>query len=217
MAIQYSKVVCSILLSLLAVILFLRSRREERKLCMTAMILSSIGDVFMTDVLKLGASGTVPGAAFFILAHIVYAVCFFRAGKRNRCRIVNNGFIAGVCLTVFSAVLLTVLMLVKTGQVQTMYVPLLGYLAFVGINLISQFSYGFSRKGSYYFLPAAMTLFLISDFLVFLPMLAVVRESVIYNLVIWMCYLPAQLLIILFNSPAGEKVMNKQPEGDSPL
>ena len=209
MAIQYSKVVCSILLSLLAVILFLRNRREERKLCMVAMILSGIGDIFMTDVLKLGSAGTVPGAAFFILAHIVYAVCFFRAGKRNRCRIVNNGFTAGVCLTVLAAALLTVLMLAKTGRVQAMYVPILGYLAFVGLNLITQFSYSFNRKGSFYFLPAAMTLFLISDFLVFLPMLAVVQESVIYDLVIWMFYLPAQLLIILFNSPASKKVMNK--------
>ena len=66
MAIQYSKVVCSILLSLLAVILFLRNRRKERKLCMVAMILSGIGDIFMTDVLKLGSAGTVPGAAFFM-------------------------------------------------------------------------------------------------------------------------------------------------------
>lgn len=205
MAIQYSKVVCSILLSLLAVILFLRNRREERKLCMVAMILSGIGDIFMTDVLKLGSAGTVPGAAFFILAHIVYAVCFFRAGKRNRCRILNNGFTAGVCLTVSAAALLTILMLAKTGRVQAMYVPILGYLAFVGLNLITQFSYSFNRKGSFYFLPAAMTLFLISDFLVFLPMLAVVQESVIYDLVIWMFYLPAQLLIILFNSPASKK------------
>lgn len=209
MAIQYSKVVCSILLSLLAVILFLRNRREERKLCMVAMILSGIGDIFMTDVLKLGSAGTVPGAAFFILAHIVYAVCFFRAGKRNRCRILNNGFTAGVCLTVSAAALLTILMLAKTGRVQAMYVPILGYLAFVGLNLITQFSYSFNRKGSFYFLPAAMTLFLISDFLVFLPMLGVVQESVIYDLVIWMFYLPAQLLIILFNSPASKKVMNK--------
>ena len=209
MVIQYSKVACSILLSFLAVILFLRNRREERKLCMAAMILSSIGDIFMTDVLKLGSAGTVPGAAFFILAHIVYAVCFFRAGKRNRCRILNNGFTVGVCLTVSAAALLTILMLAKTGRVQAMYVPILGYLAFVGFNLITQFSYSFNRKGSFYFLPAAMTLFLISDFLVFLPMLAVVQESVIYNLVIWMFYLPAQLLIILFNSPASKKVMNK--------
>lgn len=209
MVIQYSKVACSILLSFLAVILFLRNRREERKLCMAAMILSSIGDIFMTDVLKLGSAGTVPGAAFFILAHIVYAVCFFRAGKRNRCRILNNGFTAGVCLTVSAAALLTILMLAKTGRVQAMYVPILGYLAFVGLNLITQFSYSFNRKGSFYFLPAAMTLFLISDFLVFLPMLAVVQESVIYDLVIWMFYLPAQLLIILFNSPASKKVMNK--------
>lgn len=209
MTIQYIKVACSILLSLLAVILFLRNRREERKLCMVAMILSSVGDIFMTDVLKLGSAGTIPGAAFFILAHIVYAVCFFRAGKRNGYRIINNGFTVGVCLTVLATALITILMLAQTGRVQSMYVPILGYLAFIGLNLVSQFSYGFGRKGSFYFLPVAMTLFLISDILVFLPILAVVQESVKYNLLIWMLYLPAQLLIILFNSPVGEKVMNK--------
>ena len=205
MTIQYIKVACSILLSLLAVILFLRNRREERKLCMAAMILSGIGDVFMTDVLKLGDNGTIPGAIFFILAHIVYAVCFFRAGKKNSYPVVNKGFTAGLCLVSFTAILLTILMFSKTGRVQAMYVPLLGYLAFIGLNLVSQFSYGFSRKGSFYFLPAAMTLFLISDFLVFLPMLEIISESVIYNLLIWIFYLPAQLLIILFNSPIGKQ------------
>ena len=200
MIIQYTKAACSFLLSLLAVILFLRDRKEERKLCMAAMILSSMGDVFMTDVMQMGAAATYPGAAFFILAHIVYAVCFFRAGKRNNCKIRNRGFISGLCLAAAAVLFLTVLMLVKTGQIQPMYFPLLGYIAFITLNLISQFSYGFSRKGRYYFLPAAMTLFLISDLLVFLPMLDIVQESVIYNIIIWLLYLPAQLLIILFSS-----------------
>ena len=171
---------------------------------MVAMILSSIGDIFMTDVFKLGSSGTIPGAVFFILAHIVYAICFFRAGKRNQYRIVNNGFIFGVLLTVFSFVLISVLMFSISGRVQEMYVPILGYLSFIGIDLVSQFSYGFNKKGRYYFLPVAMTLFLISDLLVFMPMLSIVQESVIYNLVVWMLYLPAQLLIILFNSEKCE-------------
>lgn len=45
-----------------------------------------------------------------------------------------------------------------------------------------------------------MTLFLISDFLVFLPMLSVLPESVMYNILIWLFYIPAQLLIILCNT-----------------
>ena len=76
MIIQYSKVACSILLSLLAVILFLQNQIEERKFCMVAMILSSIGDIFMTDVLKLGSSGTIPGAVFSSL-HISYMLFAF--------------------------------------------------------------------------------------------------------------------------------------------
>ena len=205
MIIQYAKVLCSVFLSVLAIVLFLQNHGEERKLCMIAMIISSAGDVFMTDVLLLGSAGTIPGAAFFILAHIVYAVCFIRAAKSNSCKIVNKGFFAGVGLVVFATALLTVLMFAVTGQLQSMYLPLLAYLAFIGLNLVSQFSYGFSKKGKFYFLPVAMTLFLISDLLVFFPMLAIVQESVAYNLLIWALYLPAQLLIILFNSESKER------------
>ena len=59
----------------------------------------------------------------------------------------------------------------------------------------------------------AAILFLISDLLVFLPMLSIVQESVLYDLVIWMFYLPAQLLIILFNSTRGESVNYEAPTG----
>ena len=202
--IQYIKVTVSILLSLLAVYLFLRYRGRERKLCMAGMLLSTAGDVFMTDVLKLGDVGTYPGAAFFILAHIVYAVCFLKAGKRAGIRLQNRGFRAGILLTAASAVLITVLMFAKTGEIQSMYFPLLLYLAFIGMNLVSQFSYGYGKRGKCVFLIPAMTLFLVSDILVFLPMLSVLQESVGYNILIWVFYVPAQLLIVLCNTDGNQ-------------
>ena len=88
--IQYIKVTISLLLSLLAICLYQKLKGEERKYCMVGMMLSTAGDIFMTDVLKLGAIGTYPGAAFFILAHIVYAFCFFRAGKKYGITLKNN-------------------------------------------------------------------------------------------------------------------------------
>lgn len=94
--IQYSKAAISVLLSVLAVCLYRRYGGEERKLCMAGMLLSTAGDVFMTDVLKLGSVGTYPGAAFFIFAHIVYAVCFFRAGKKSGIPLKNRGFYGGL-------------------------------------------------------------------------------------------------------------------------
>ena len=198
--IQYIKVTISLILSLLAICLYLKLRGVERKYCMVGMMLSTAGDVFMTDVLKLGSIGTYPGAAFFILAHIVYAFCFFRAGKKYGITLKNKGFYAGILLAVSAAVLLTVLMFLKTGTMQPMYLPLLLYLVFIGINLVSQFSFGYGKRGRCIFLIPAMTLFLISDFLVFLPMLSVLSESVGYNILIWVFYVPAQLLIILCNT-----------------
>ena len=198
--IQYIKVTISLILSLLAICLYLKQGGVERKYCMVGMMLSTAGDVFMTDVLKLGSIGTYPGAAFFILAHIVYACCFFRAGKKYGITLKNKGFYAGILLTVSVAVLLTVLMFLKTGTMQPMYLPLLLYLVFIGINLVSQFSFGYGKRGRCIFLIPAMTLFLISDFLVFLPMLSVRPESVGYNILIWVFYVPAQLLIILCNT-----------------
>ena len=203
--IQYIKVAISILLSILAACLYCRHRGEERKLCMEGMLLSTGGDIFMTDVLKLGSVGTYPGAAFFILAHIVYAVCFFRAGKKSGIALKNRGFYGGLVLVGTAAVLLTVLMFIKTGKVQSMYFPLLFYMAFISLNLVSQFSYGYGKKGKCIFLIPAMTLFLISDFLVFLPMISVLPESVTYNILIWLFYIPAQLLIILCNTDGKDE------------
>ena len=213
MIIQYIKAVISLMLSLFSIRLFLKDPKEERKLCMVAMILSSCGDIFMTDVLKLGSLSTYPGAAFFIFAHTVYAVCFFRAGKRNNLRIVNRGFALGMCFTLLAVVLLTVLMFIRTGQMQPMYFPLLGYIAFIGLNLVSQFAYGFGRGGRFCFLPLAMTLFMISDILVFLPMLDIVGENVMYNILIWLLYIPAQLLIMLFNSAEKPGIESLYKEG----
>lgn len=198
------KVCVSALVSVLSVILFLRFRGSERKLCMLGMIFSTLGDVFMTDILHIGDFSTYPGAAFFILAHIVYALCFIKAGNRQGHKLVDKGFWAGLTLTLAAAALLTVMMIERTGKMQGMYLPILAYLAFIGLNVVSQFSYGFFKKGRFLFLPLGMTLFLASDFLVFLPMLNVRGESVAYNMVIWILYIPAQLMIVLFNSDKKE-------------
>ena len=48
----------------------------------------------------------------------------------------------------------------------------------------------------------AVILYLISDFTVFLPMLTLCRE---YNDFVWATYIPAQLLIILFNDDFGKE------------
>jgi len=192
-----AKIFLSFALSLIAVILAFFLKGRERKFWCFAMLSSTLGDLFMTDTFGMGDVSTYPGAAFFIIAHILYIVCFAGASKKNGYRIKNRGLAAGIAVSLIAVIALTVLMFIKTGKVQGMYFPLLIYLAIIGVNLCIQYSYAVNEKGLRYFLIAGMTLFLISDFTVFLPMLNISPE---YNDFVWATYVPAQLLCIIFNS-----------------
>ena len=202
---QPMKVILSFILSGIAIAMYITFKNTNRKLCMFAMLSSSMGDIFMTDILNIGSLSTYFGAAFFILAHIIYALCFVLASKRKNYKFLNKGFYVGIIIVVITIIALTSLMLIKTNKMQGMYIPLLAYLLFISFNFLSQYSYAYSEKGYRYLLMIGMLLFLISDFLVFLPMLSICQESMHYNDIIWFTYIPAQLLIIVFNSELSIK------------
>lgn len=197
---QPMKVILSFILSITSIIMYLKYKNTNRKLCMFAMFSSTMGDIFMTDILSIGSSSTYFGAAFFILAHIIYAICFILASNTKHYKFFNLGFYIGLVIVIITISLLTALMFIKTNSIQGMYFPLLAYLLFIGLNLVSQYSYAYSESHLRLFLMLGMFLFIISDFLVFLPMLNICEESMQYNDYIWFTYVPAQLLIILFNS-----------------
>lgn len=207
---QISKVIISFILSGLAVFLYIRYKGSERKWCMFAMLSSTLGDIFMTDIVGMGSASTYPGAAFFILAHILYALCFIKASKRKGYVMMNKGMTVGIMLTGFTAMLMAAAMFKVTGQVQGMFLPLIGYLLFIGFNLSCQFSYAYSEGGKRGFLILGMFLFIVSDFLVFMPMLNVCEGTPSFNDWIWFTYIPAQLLIILFNTDLKENNKSRQ-------
>lgn len=196
---QPIKVIISFLLSAISIVLFIKYKGINRKMCMFAMLSSTLGDVFMTDIVNIGPMSTYFGATFFIIAHIIYALCFIISSKKKQYKFFNIGFYIGLIITIIVIIILTIIMIVKTGAVQSMYVPLLGYLLFIGLNLVSQYSYAYSEKGTRLFLMLGMLLFIISDFLVFLPMLNICEGTPTFNDYIWFTYIPAQLLIIVFN------------------
>lgn len=196
---QPIKVIISFLLSAISIVLFIKYKGINRKMCMFAMLSSTLGDVFMTDIVNIGPMSTYFGATFFIIAHIIYALCFIVSSKKKQYKFFNIGFYIGLIITIIVIIILTIVMIVKTGAVQSMYLPLLGYLLFIGINLASQYSYAYNEKGTRLFLMLGMLLFIISDFLVFLPMLNICEGTPTFNDYIWFTYIPAQLLIIVFN------------------
>ena len=193
---RIAKVIISILLSALSVVLYLRLRGKERKSCMLAMLLCTVGDLFMVNLFGLGDVSTYPGAAFFMAGHVVYGLGFLKESNRKGYVFRNRGFWLGTGLVIAAAVLLGALAFTIPEEPQTlMYFLILIYLAVIGFNLACQFSYAHSEMGSRVWIAVGMALFLLSDLVIFLNMLAVTPA---HNDFVWATYIPAQLLILLF-------------------
>ena len=191
-----AKVIISVLLSILSVVLFCTLRGRERKSCMWAMLLCTVGDLFMVDLFGLGSASTYPGAALFMAGHIVYGLGFLRAAKAKGEPLCNTGFRIGLLLVFAAAVVLGVLAFAVPEAPQTlMYFLILIYLAVIGFNLVCQFSCAWAERGSRWLIAVGMALFLLSDFVIFLNMLDVTPA---HNDFVWATYIPAQLLILLF-------------------
>ena len=73
-----AKIIMTAILSITAILLFVFLGGRSRRECMIAMLLSTIGDVFMVDGVINWELSTYVGAAFFMAAHIVYAGCFVK-------------------------------------------------------------------------------------------------------------------------------------------
>lgn len=191
-----AKLIASVSVSLLSVILFITFKGDTRRGCMVAMILCTFADFFMTDFFGLGDVSLYPGAGLFMLAHVIYALTFIRAEKRKGYKYVNAGFFMGIAYVSAIVILMTVLAFKVPEPVTSMYFLILIYIAVITFNLLSQYSYAINELGTTHLLIPAMTLFLFSDFIIFLNMLNVTPA---HNDLVWLTYIPAQLLIVLFN------------------
>lgn len=195
----YVKIIMTVALSALSVFLYFRLGGVSRKLCMLAMLLSTVGDFFMTDVFGMGSFSTYPGAAFFMAAHMVYAGCFAKAAKERGYKYFGCGFFTGLAFMVLTAVGLGIAAFTVPEKPQTvMFFLILLYIAVIGYNLCSNFAFSFAAKGIYLILPFAIVLFYATDIFIFLEMLDVTAALRYY---VWYGYPLAQLLLILFNSP----------------
>lgn len=194
-----AKMIMTAILSITAILLFVFLGGRSRRECMIAMLLSTIGDVFMVDGVINWEYSTFVGAAMFIAAHIVYAGCFVKNINERGYTYCNKGFNAGLWLMILSAVILGVLAFtIPEKPAVLMFFLILIYIAVIGYNLCSQFSFAYSAKGVFYVLPVAITLFYLTDIFIFFDMLDIEHST--RNLV-WYGYPLAQLAIILFNSP----------------
>lgn len=203
----YVKLAMTLALSALSIILFCVFKGKAKKKCMIAMILSTCGDLFMTNIIGIPEEyelvNTAVGAAFFIAAHLIYADCFRGQIKEKGYNIFNGGLIFGISIMILSWAILTALMCDMTDFKALMFPLVTIYIIIIGINLSINFSYSFSAKGINYLNAVGIFIFYFSDIFIFLDMWC--DYTLLHNYV-WYVYPIGQLLLLLFNSP-----LKKQP------
>ena len=187
--------VLTLLLSASALALALAFSSPARWLCFAAMLMSSVGDIFLMHfkVIERNIPNYfVVGAAFFMLAHLLYTACFGLKIREQGSAYINGGtfaalIIAAVCLLYFVSICK------NKSQLPLAVV----YLVIITLNCMTVFSYAWSRGWSD---PLAILAavgaasFLASDLVIGFGLLANIHR---YDYLIWWLYPIGQLLLII--------------------
>lgn len=186
--------VLTILLSVTALLLAMMLHTPVRWLCFAAMLMSSVGDIFLMHfkiIEEKIPNYFVIGAAFFMLAHLLYTACFGLKIRMQGSAYLNGGAIAA--LLIASACLIYFTSICKNkGQL-----PLaVAYLAIITLNCMTVFSYAWSRgMGDLLAILAAAgaASFLASDLVIGFGLLANIHR---YDDLIWWLYPIGQMMLI---------------------
>lgn len=186
------------LMSLLAVVLALAFPTQARWLCAAAMILSSVGDIFLMHLPVIEKN--IPhyfyiGAGFFMAAHMLYALCYARLIRQSGAAIFNPG---AAILLVIAAVMAAWFILSARARGRMDQLPLiLVYIALISLDCMMVFSYAWSQgmTNPLAILAAAGAVsFFLSDLIIGLGIVMGVKD---YDHLIWWLYPIGQILMIL--------------------
>lgn len=193
--------VLTILLSLLALVLALLSPSPSRWFCFAAMAASSIGDIFLMrfhGLERIFPNYFVIGAAFFMLAHLLYFNTYRLLAKKHSYPFMNTGVIIIAVIAVICLVYFTVICTQRAHFDWRRYFLAMIYLCMISLGSSMIFSYSFSHMhvNPFSLIAAIGALsFLISDLIIGLGLLAGIPR---FDHLIWWFYPIGQVLIILF-------------------
>ena len=186
------------LMSLLAVVLALAFPTQARWLCAAAMILSSVGDIFLMHLPVIEKN--IPnyfyiGAGFFMAAHVLYALCYALLIHAAGAQILNPGA-AIMILAAAGMAVWFILSARKMGQMDQL--PLiLAYIVMISLDAGMVLSYAWSQgmTNPLAILAAVGAVsFFLSDLIISLGIVMSVKE---YDHLIWWYYPIGQILMIL--------------------
>ena len=197
--------VLSVLMSVLAVALAIARSGKHRFFCAAGMVISTLGDVFMTrfmDIDEIFPNYFVIGAVLFMIAHVMYCVSYRTLIKKKNYRVFNGGIIAALiiaaaCVVYFSAVCIQ-------RQSLSIFPLAMVYLCAISSSCSMIYSYTWSefrcRPMVVFAAIGAVSLFL-SDLIIGLDYMAGIDQ---FNFLIWWLYPIGQILIVLSAEP-GKK------------
>ncbi len=191
-----TKLIISISLVIFAFILFcIRPSATDAKICLLAMFFSFLGDLSLNcmPINKRPYYLLYTGAAFFMIAHLLYAaayywlICvsnnvFFNLGASLACTFIVLLFIASVAFTIYSK---------SKPKVMTIIVFCL-YTLIIATNFVTIYSYSWSFSAISFI--GALS-FLISDFIIGIETVFKIKSKTLRKLV-WIFYPIGQILII---------------------
>ena len=195
--------VLTCLMSLLALLLAVFLPGQGRLLCLSAMLLSSMGDIVLMDFRgiqkRLPVPGFALGAVLFMLAHIVYAIAFVALLRDHQLPLLGGGFVFGIALALLTFIFVSWRMFTSVGTINLpLYLLCTIYLVIIGLNLSLICAYGVGM-GSWRILCAlGAVLFFASDVLIALDKLLGIRLPN-HDEVIWWLYPIGQILILSFH------------------
>ncbi len=186
------------LMSLLALVLALCFPTPARWLCLAAMLFSSVGDIFLMHlpvIEKKLPNFFVFGAASFMVAHVLYALCYARLIRQSSAAIFNPGSAVMIAIAAAAAVWFIVSAR-KLGRMDQL--PLiLAYIVMISLDAGMIFSYAWSQGLSN---PLAVLAaigavsFFVSDLIIGLGLVMGITR---YDHLIWWYYPIGQILMIL--------------------
>lgn len=204
----YLKLICTGILSVIAVVLYLLNKDSKPRLyCMIAMLLCTVGDIFMTNTFKINDMvSTIIGASSFMAGHIFYGQ-MFKTLKGKDSKLKNTGFYIGLVVGLLPIIIMDILGFTAVEEPNTLYlicVPV--YVLIITYHIACNYSYGWDKKeGRRIILALAVTLFYLTDIWIFLYMFGLAPKAL--QDCVWHFYPLAQLLIILLCTP---KIIEKK-------
>ena len=191
-------VVLTMLLSAFAFILAVLQPTPVRWICFSAMLLSSVGDVFLArfrGLDRIFPNYFVIGAAFFMAAHLFYILCYGMKIRAAGTSFWNPGAWTAILIGIAAAA--AFVFLCRSAGNTSVLPLILIYAVIIFANCAAVFSFAFGqgfRYASAICAVVGVVSFLLSDIVIGLGIAGNIHR---YDYLIWWLYPIGQILLIL--------------------